>query len=285
FFNCWSDFCTFAKLSIRCEVPRLIQLLAPPLLIRPEEKHLYHSAKFFWDRFSLNQAQGPFTVILRGDQAQLGENIEQLNTDKKQEWSWQRKLVFLLVCVFNTKKFVNMQSQETDPKFSGVAFSILDKIKSPSRGFMPVFSNTHRYKSQLVGNLFYYWEMHYRSSCCGMNIRNPVLDRYRKQEKLYFLIIAHNFLMYYKPQSKEIWNNNCLLGLLRMMFSVQFTGNEDSGKTRWAFVNSDIDNLFYNAKTINCLIKSNNVTIQWLSEEHKRKDLLKEALELLTVLP
>lgn len=292
-FSCWNEFCTYAKVFIRCEVPRLIQLLSPPLLIRPEEKDLYQSAKHFWDKFSLPQSQGPYSVILRSENnTQLGESLEPLlNSDKKQDWSWQRKLVFLLVCVFSSKKFTSMQSSNTemDPKISGVVLALLDKIKGPSRGFLPVFSNTHKYKSQLLGSVVHYWEMHYRSKCGGMEIRNPLLNRYPKQEKLYFLLLAHNFLLYYKPQSKEWNNSNCLLGLLRMMFSVQCTGNEDASSMYWFRLyqsqTQDLEALFYNAKTINRLIKSSDVHIQWLTEEYKRKDLLKETLELLTVLP
>jgi hypothetical protein len=297
-FSCWSEFCGYAKVFLRCEVPRLIQLLTPPLLIRPEEKFLYQSAKHFWDKFSLPQSQGPYSVILRSENnTLLGESLEPLlNSDRKQDWSWQRKLVFLLVCVFSSKKFTSMQSSNTemDPKLSGIVLALLDKIKGPSRGFLPVFSNTHKYKSQLLGSVVHYWEMHYRSKCGGMEIRNPLLNRYPKQEKLYFLLLAHNFLIYYKPQSKEWNNNHCLLGLLRMMFSVQFTSNEDAVAMNWFYwqqqqqstaLTQDLEALFYNAKTINRLIKSNDVTIQWLTEEHKRKDLLKETLDLLTVLP
>lgn len=312
-FESWLDFVFNPRISITCDRVRLIELLKQPLIIRPEELYFHQLAEYYWKLF-VSDVEGPCEIVLKQGSVEVpGERTGALGPkDQLVRWPWQRKLMFIAVCIYSTDLIQNMlPSKSTDikqmqPRLSGLLFSILynfrvDQGKCVS--FYPNPTNPSKFRQKLLANIMNYWDYEYRMKS-GMVVSKPnVLDRYKKQEKLFFLILAYHASTHYQKINPFLAFNTSVvyLGVLRMMFAIQQCGqgNENLATVGWTqgsvykkmaalvpnFQHQDVAYVYRCARIINRIIKTDDTTLQWVPETSKQEQVLGHALHILKEIP
>ena len=294
-FESWMDFVFAPRISITCERVKMIELLAAPLLIQHEETQFYELAAYYWSYFQ-SKEEGGCCI-------QLGQ--------QRCFWPWQRKLLFIVFCLFSTKRITKLLASTSNdiatmnPRLSGSVFSIIANLRvdgTRTALFYPSPSNTSRYRQKLFGNIMNWWDFEYRAKCGQPQPKAVVLSRYKQQEKFYFLLLAHHAISHHKPQNQCLpLTHSSYLGVLRMMFAVQDTGTreeESSELTGWRkcsavkrlmelvpALDADLEAIYIQAKIINRLIEKADTTISWMHEQGKHKELMDQVNTVISLVP
>lgn len=278
--RCWTEFCLANNITIKCDIAKLIQLLTPPLIIRPNEREFHEAATKYWDSFK-HDPTAVYSVCIRNREDVIKEQMSEVPGDQIKYWHWQKKLLFILVCLFAANNFKKMVANSFEPRLNGIVCSILNVVRTDYRvAFYSLPSNTKRFKSQLLGNFINYFDLDFRVRSKMEKTPAPVLNRYVKQEKIYFMLLAMNWMLYFRS---PYFNFNCHLGVLRYMMMID--DNLILKHDHAPDIHKEIQVIALAAKTIWKIIEFGDTQVWWLSDSNKQRDLIHCVNDLIQEIP
>lgn len=240
-FESWLDIVYRPQINFNCYKNKLKQLLNTPFVISPEEKELHAIASVLWDQFRITDPcqAGKCQVVLtnltnRGGLPYMTSN----EADRVYSWSWQRKLLFILVCMFSTTEFTdqigsNFTNIETmQPRLSGYLYSVLNLVRVNTLRFLhffPPVSEDNQFSARIFGEIVNWYDYQYRRHC-GMIRRAPGFnpEEYMKVEKLAFLLLVNAGLQQHKFNHPIISPTTPTIGILRMAMTMRWMPRYDT---------------------------------------------------------